>query len=230
LLILAIFVVVALQFIWLFLVLNLNFGEKPLKADMASRGQFGDLFGGVNALFTGLAFAGLLFTIALQRYDLKIQRAALEDQAELLQESTRLSVMATLADIYTRQIDVMERENFLRHLWKAECGIHTLAKEAFPGNKKATESFMKTDYYINLMEDVAPYITFPDPYEAPVAPELRDEEATERGMKNPLFRTSYEKWLHYHRELDRLSLELEQLEGNLKEAKERQVQAPPEST
>jgi hypothetical protein len=208
-------VVFALQVIWFLLLLPVG--------DMQTRGQFGNLFGGVNAFFTGLAFAGLVFTILLQGYHLR-------SQGEGLHESTRLSVMATLADIYTRQIDVMERENFLRHLWKAECGIHTLAKEAFPGNKKATESFMKTDYYINFMEDVAPYITFPDPYEAPVAPELRDEEATERGMKNPLFRTSYEKWLHYHRELDRLSLELEQLEGNLKEAKERQVQAPPEST
>jgi hypothetical protein len=28
---------------------------------MAGRGQFGDLFGGVNALFTGLAFAGVIY-------------------------------------------------------------------------------------------------------------------------------------------------------------------------
>ena len=32
-----------------------------------NRGQFGDLFGAVNALFSGLAFAGLVITIMQQR-------------------------------------------------------------------------------------------------------------------------------------------------------------------
>ena len=31
------------------------------------RGQFGDMFGAVNALFSGLAFAGLIITLILQR-------------------------------------------------------------------------------------------------------------------------------------------------------------------
>ncbi|MDB4293251.1 hypothetical protein N9954_07550 [Maribacter sp.] len=31
------------------------------------RGTFGDLFGAVNALFSGLAFAALIYTIVLQR-------------------------------------------------------------------------------------------------------------------------------------------------------------------
>ena len=33
----------------------------------SNRGTFGDLFGAVNALFSGLAFAGLIYTIVLQR-------------------------------------------------------------------------------------------------------------------------------------------------------------------
>jgi uncharacterized membrane protein YciS (DUF1049 family) len=44
---------------------------------METRGQFGDLFGGVNTLFTGLAFAGLIYTILLQRRDLELQREEL---------------------------------------------------------------------------------------------------------------------------------------------------------
>lgn len=31
----------------------------------SNRGTFGDLFGAVNALFSGLAFAGLIYTIVL---------------------------------------------------------------------------------------------------------------------------------------------------------------------
>lgn len=37
-------------------------------------GEFGDLFGSINALFSGLAFAGLIYTIILQRKELEFQR------------------------------------------------------------------------------------------------------------------------------------------------------------
>lgn len=39
-----------------------------------ARGIFGDMFGAVNALFSGLAFVGFLYTILLQRADLKLQK------------------------------------------------------------------------------------------------------------------------------------------------------------
>jgi hypothetical protein len=42
------------------------------------RGMFGDMFGGVNALFAGLAFAGLIFAILLQREELELQRDELK--------------------------------------------------------------------------------------------------------------------------------------------------------
>lgn len=41
-------------------------------------GTFGDSFGAVNALFSGLAFAGIIFTIYLQRNELSLQRKELE--------------------------------------------------------------------------------------------------------------------------------------------------------
>src|SRR5687768_14058386 len=41
------------------------------------RGQFGDMFGAVNALFSGLAFAGIIYTILLQREELEAQRKEL---------------------------------------------------------------------------------------------------------------------------------------------------------
>lgn len=47
-------------------------------------GQFGDMFGAVNTLFSGLAFAGIIYTILLQRNELSLQRKELEDtRAEL---------------------------------------------------------------------------------------------------------------------------------------------------
>lgn len=52
------------------------------------RGTFGDQFGAVNALFSGLAFTGLIYTIILQRRDLKLQRTDLRQQRKEMEEQT----------------------------------------------------------------------------------------------------------------------------------------------
>jgi len=44
--------------------------------------KFGDLFGSVNALFSGLAFVALIYTIHLQRQELSLQRTELKLQRE----------------------------------------------------------------------------------------------------------------------------------------------------
>lgn len=41
---------------------------------LSERGQIGDSFGAINALFSGLAFAGVIYTVYLQRKELKLQR------------------------------------------------------------------------------------------------------------------------------------------------------------
>jgi hypothetical protein len=56
---------------------------------MAERGQFGDLFGAVNALFSGLAFAGVIITISLQRDELALQRQELKEQREEMVRSRK---------------------------------------------------------------------------------------------------------------------------------------------
>lgn len=45
--------------------------------EQAARGQFGDMFGAANALFSGLAFACLIYTVHLQRKELALQRQEL---------------------------------------------------------------------------------------------------------------------------------------------------------
>lgn len=44
-----------------------------------NRGTFGDMFGAVNALFSGLAFAGLIVTLLYQKEELKLQREELKE-------------------------------------------------------------------------------------------------------------------------------------------------------
>ena len=45
--------------------------------DANSRGVFGDMFGGLTALFSGLAFAGMIYAIILQSKELALQRKEL---------------------------------------------------------------------------------------------------------------------------------------------------------
>ncbi|MFE4709501.1 hypothetical protein ACFRAM_01395 [Paenibacillus sp. NPDC056722] len=58
-------------------------------------GTFGDMFGAVNALFSGLAFAGLIFTIMLQRKDLALQYRTLELQLKEMKEQSDSSKETT---------------------------------------------------------------------------------------------------------------------------------------
>jgi len=51
----------------------------------ALRGQFGDMFGAVNALFSGLALTAIAITVYLQYRDLKEQGEVLKKQSELLE-------------------------------------------------------------------------------------------------------------------------------------------------
>lgn len=88
------------------------------------------MFGVINALFSGFAFAGIIFTIWLQREELKLQREelklirteltrtasaqeasekALSDQAETLQTTAQINAITTLLDVYQKQLNVANK-------------------------------------------------------------------------------------------------------------------------
>lgn len=58
---------------------RVNLGEN-VKDLNAARGQFGDKFGAINALFAGFAFAGIIFTILLQSRELRQTKVLLDEQ------------------------------------------------------------------------------------------------------------------------------------------------------
>lgn len=60
------------------------------------RGLFGDMFGAVNALFSGLAFAGIVFTLIQQRK----QNALSASENE---RAARLSAMSVLVAAYSER-------------------------------------------------------------------------------------------------------------------------------
>jgi septal ring factor EnvC (AmiA/AmiB activator) len=90
------------------------------------RGTIGDMFGAVNALFSGLAFAALLYTLQLQREEIKLNRTEIalnrnelsksvkaqqESQEALKQQVTQthltaqLNAMNTVISYYNSQIE-----------------------------------------------------------------------------------------------------------------------------
>ena len=81
-----------------------------LPYDKDTRGTFGDQFGAVNALFSGLAFAGLIYTIILQRNDLKLQRQDLKLQRKEL-ELTRKEMEDQTAE-FEKQNETLKIQRF----------------------------------------------------------------------------------------------------------------------
>lgn len=80
----AFLIVAAVAILWWFLPPVLPaFLDLPYSG-VEERGQFGDSFGSVNSLFTGLAFAILIWTALLQRKELSFQRRELSLQREEL--------------------------------------------------------------------------------------------------------------------------------------------------
>ena len=79
----------------LLLVLVLNWILAGLQGhDTTERGQFGDTFGFANAIFSGIAIALLIWTVHLQREDLKLQRRDLGLTKEAL-DGQRKEMAAT---------------------------------------------------------------------------------------------------------------------------------------
>ena len=108
-----------LFFTMLIIVLTLFLGNLCLiflPYSKEARGTFGDQFGAVNALFSGLAFAGLIYTIILQRHDLKLQRRDLHYQRRDLElnrkelELTRMELELTRQEM-EEQTAEFEKQN-----------------------------------------------------------------------------------------------------------------------
>lgn len=71
---------------------------------LTSAGQFGDLFGGINALATALAFAMVWWTGHMQRIDLQLQRHELRLQRRELSETRAVFRLQIFESTFFQQI------------------------------------------------------------------------------------------------------------------------------
>jgi len=82
------------------------------------RGLFGDMFGGLNTLFSGLAFAAIAYSIfqqreelALQREELALQRQEMELTRTELAKTAKLNALSILAQTYSESLTWMKDIN-----------------------------------------------------------------------------------------------------------------------
>lgn len=74
------------------------------------RSSFGSMFGAVGTLFSGLAFAGIIYTTLLQRRDLELQQKALAKQARVMKLTARLTALNILAEAYKNRMDLLREK------------------------------------------------------------------------------------------------------------------------
>lgn len=109
-----------------------------LLPDWPTRGQFGDVFGGANALFSGLAFAGLIYTVLLQREELSLQRKELEltrqemHRSASAQEQSEVALRAQ-AEAASRSARLATANALLEH-YRAE--LRALSGVVMPANDR----------------------------------------------------------------------------------------------
>ncbi|MCT4654352.1 MAG: putative phage abortive infection protein [Cohaesibacter sp.] len=150
--------VIAIGALW---VGNLLIGTFCLTSQ--TRGIYGDMFGAVNSLFSGLALAGLVYAILLQRQEIGLAKQdanrtkkMLEDQTEHLEkqnkrteqqmfESTFFQMLKLLSDLVD-QMD-LRRDN-------SQKVIITTGKDVFPVFVKRVRNKIKPEEEIMYPADI----------------------------------------------------------------------------
>jgi hypothetical protein len=126
------------------------FAVSALFESPEQRGQLGDTFGVVNALFSGLAFAGLIYTIHLQRHELSLQRRELELTR---QELTRTAAAQEASErALTKQAAALELAARLNALSSVIQHYPTLIAQ-IPSAAQRSEAERRHVEYVRQLED-----------------------------------------------------------------------------
>jgi hypothetical protein len=76
-------------------------------------GEAGDMFGGITALFSGLAFAGLISTLLMQGRELQLQRSELEltrEEFKVQRFESMLLALFRFFDDYVGSLELVEKD------------------------------------------------------------------------------------------------------------------------
>lgn len=111
--------------------------------DWDVRGQFGDLFGSVNALFSGLAFAGLVITIIQQRHDLQLQGEAINQSKKDINQQNETMKIERFENTFFKMLEV--QQSIVNDLYAADSHSEWV-KQDEPNGTFAKEILTKDEY------------------------------------------------------------------------------------
>lgn len=153
--------IIGLWFLTYFLLINKTPNE---------RGTIGDMFGSINALFSGLALAGIILTILLQRRELKLQREELRDtrkEFETQNETLKLQRFEnTFFNLLNLHHQIVNAIDYRFYKSKEKEGFSFFASRTEPGEEMEVVVITGRDVFKNrynsLFEDLSRQ---PDNYE-----------------------------------------------------------------
>ena len=113
--------------------------------------QFGDSYGGLNTLFSGLAFAGILISLRLQSKDLELNRGELKLTREEL-ELTRQEIggqtiqLKAQADLMQKQTEQVSKQAFEATFFQMMSLHNDIVTNTKAEKKSGREAFSETLY------------------------------------------------------------------------------------
>lgn len=138
------------------------------------RGQFGDSFGAISALFAGLAFAGVIWAILLQQRELGLQREELGLQRKNVElQRKNLKTQQEILRVQRRELQeqrkTLQKQNFESSFFQL-FGLHNDIVNSIEFNRTNNLNQLETHlgrrffiYALNqLKEEEVPYQTFFD--------------------------------------------------------------------
>lgn len=109
-------ILIWLLFPWILTYLTNSFDLNIKAKDDPNFGTFGDTFGALNTLFSGLAFATLIITLFLQRKELQEQRKELTAQREEITKANEIA--ESQRNITKQQSELLAQQSFYSLLFK----------------------------------------------------------------------------------------------------------------
>lgn len=80
---------------------------------LAASGQFGDMYGFITSLFSGITIIGLVYTIVLQREDIRLSRQSVSKQAEEL-ELTKQALINQQQELKDNRAEIIQNRDEIK--------------------------------------------------------------------------------------------------------------------
>lgn len=109
------------------------------------RGQFGDLFGAVNALFSGLAFAGLIITIRQQHKNLEYQQQTINQSKKDIKQQNETMKIERFENTFFKMLEV--QQSIVNDLYAADSHTEEVKEEEPNNYALITKEILTKDEY-----------------------------------------------------------------------------------